>query len=186
MADEALALCELTGGRAFVLCTSWRNLEAIHAALEPRVDLPLLCQGQAPKRALLERFRSEPSILVATQSFWEGVDVPGEALSLVIIDKLPFASPSDPVVEARMRALEARGQSPFFAYQLPQAALALKQGFGRLIRSRHDQGIVAICDTRLLTRRYSSRFLHTLPATPRFRDIESLASWWRRTRGGTL
>ncbi len=180
VAEEALSLIEITGGRAFVLCTSRKNMFAIHRLLEGRIDAPLYLQGQAPKTALLERFQQAPSVLVATQTFWEGVDVPGDALSLVIIDKLPFASPGDPIVAARMRALEAAGQNAFAAYQLPQAALALKQGFGRLIRTRKDRGIVAVCDERLATRRYRSHFIRTLPPAPRYRDRDALAHWWRQ------
>ncbi|MDF1564563.1 MAG: ATP-dependent DNA helicase [Deltaproteobacteria bacterium] len=182
VAEEALQLIELTGGRAFVLCTSRRNMFAIHDLIAGRFDAPLYLQGQAPKQALLERFQEAPSVLVATQSFWEGVDVPGDALSLVIIDKLPFASPGDPIVAARMRALEEAGKSAFGHYQLPQAALALKQGFGRLIRTRRDRGIVAICDERLATRRYRGHFLRTLPPAPRFRDRDALALWWAEAR----
>jgi ATP-dependent DNA helicase DinG len=183
VADEVVALCALTGGRAFVLCTSHRNMDAIHRLLDGRLDWPLLKQGQAPKGALLERFRAEPTVLVATQSFWEGVDVPGDALSLVIVDKLPFAPPNDPVLAARMDALRARGRSPFSDLQVPQAALALKQGFGRLIRTRRDRGIVAVCDVRLAEKGYRGHFLRTLPPCPRFRRRTDLAHWWRPESG---
>ncbi len=179
VAEEARKLCRITGGRAFILCTSHRNMEAIHSHLESSPDWLLLKQGEAPKSALLERFREQPSVLVATQSFWEGVDVPGEALSLVIVDKLPFAPPNDPILSARIDALRSSGRSPFNDLQLPQAALALKQGFGRLIRTTRDRGIVAVCDIRLARKGYRRQFLSTLPPCPRFRDIEGLHNWWR-------
>jgi ATP-dependent DNA helicase DinG len=171
------ALAEVTGGRAFVLCTSVRNMLGLRDALS---DLPwqILLQGDRPKHRLLEAFRSEPSVLFATQSFWEGVDVPGQALSLVVIDRLPFAPPTDPVVAARVRALAESGRDGFAELQVPAAALALRQGFGRLIRTRADRGLVAVLDPRLVTRGYGRAFLATLPECPLLRSAEEARRWW--------
>src|SRR5256886_13916651 len=169
VAGELRALLPITSGRAFVLFTSLRNMRAVHELLVGELPWQVLLQGEAPKAQLLKRFRERPSVLFASQSFWEGVDVPGEALSLVVIDKLPFAPPGEPIVAARIERLRAEGQDPFYRYQLPQAALALKQGFGRLIRSATDRGIVAVLDARM-TRKGSRRvFLETPPRrrTPR-------------------
>jgi ATP-dependent DNA helicase DinG len=176
-AEAIRALTAVTGGRAFVLCTSTRNMRALHQASR---DLPyrLLCQGDLPKGRLLELFREEPAVLFATASFWEGVDVPGEALSLVVIDRLPFAPPGDPVVAAKLRALEAEGRDGFAELQVPAAALALRQGFGRLVRTRDDRGLVAILDRRLVTRGYGRAFLATLPRSPHLRSVEEARAWW--------
>lgn len=170
-------LVDITGGRAFVLSTSVRGMNALREALAD-LPYPLLLQGERPKGKLLDAFREEPSVLFATQSFWEGVDVPGEALSLVVIDKLPFSPPSDPVVAARMRALEADGRDAFSELSVPAAALALKQGFGRLIRSRTDRGLVALLDVRILTRGYGRAFLATLPPAPLLRSADDARRWW--------
>ncbi|HET6439359.1 MAG TPA: ATP-dependent DNA helicase [Anaeromyxobacter sp.] len=174
------ALTEITGGRAFVLCTSNRNMLAFHQACR---ELPyrILLQGERPKSRLLEDFRAEPSVLFATQSFWEGVDVPGEALSLVIIDRLPFAPPGDPVVAARLRALEEQGRDGFAELSVPAAALALRQGFGRLVRRRTDRGLVAVLDRRLLTRSYGRAFLSTLPECPLIRRVVDARRWWEES-----
>jgi ATP-dependent DNA helicase DinG len=182
--DAIRALVAITGGRAFVLCTSTRNMLALHRA---SWDLPyqLLLQGERPKARLLEAFRAEPSVLFATASFWEGVDVPGEALSLVIIDRLPFAPPGDPVVSARLRALEADGRDGFSELQVPAAALALRQGFGRLVRTREDRGLVAILDRRLVTKSYGRSFLATLPRCPVLRTLADAQRWWDRATGAT-
>ena len=170
-------LTAVTGGRAFVISTSTRGMNALAGHLR---DLPyqLLLQGERPKAKLLEAFRGEPSVLFATQSFWEGVDVPGDALSLVVIDKLPFAPPGDPVVAARTRALEAAGHDAFSELSVPAAALSLKQGFGRLIRTRQDRGIVAVLDRRLVTKGYGRAFLATLPPAPLLRSIAAAQRWW--------
>jgi ATP-dependent DNA helicase DinG len=178
VAEEVLALTELTGGRAFVLFTSLRNMDAVHARLVDRLVWPVLKQGDGPKHVLLEAFRAEPSVLFASHSFWEGVDVPGEALSLVVMDKLPFASPGHPLTAARIEQLSARGEEPFSAYQLPEAALALRQGFGRLIRSRADRGIVALLDVRVTRRAYGRLLLQSLPPARRFRTLEPLGAWF--------
>jgi ATP-dependent DNA helicase DinG len=183
-AEEILELCKLTDGRAFVLFTSLRNMNEVHRRLKDRLPYRVLLQGERPKQVLIEEFREKPSVLFAAHSFWEGVDIAGEALSLVIIDKLPFASPADPVVAARVELLESRGHDAFGEYQVPQAALALRQGFGRLIRSRRDRGVVAVLDRRLTTRRYGRAFLDSLPACPRTDDRAKIAGWWRRGRSG--
>ncbi|HEX9290154.1 MAG TPA: ATP-dependent DNA helicase [Anaeromyxobacteraceae bacterium] len=178
-AEAVRELVAVTEGRAFVLSTSVRGMTALRDALD---DLPylLLLQGERPKGKLLEAFREEPSVLFATQSFWEGVDVPGDALSLVVIDKLPFSPPNDPVVAARVRALEAEGRDAFAELSVPAAALALKQGFGRLIRARSDRGLVAVLDRRLLTKGYGRAFLATLPPAPLLRSIDEARCWWGR------
>jgi ATP-dependent DNA helicase DinG len=171
------ALTEVTGGRAFVLCTSNRNMVALHAA-SAHLPYQRLLQGERPKQRLLDAFRAEPSVLFATASFWEGVDVPGPALSLVVIDRLPFAPPGDPIMAARLRALESAGRQGFAELQVPAAALALRQGFGRLIRSTADRGLVAVLDRRLLTKGYGRAFLATLPRCPLLRTVEAARHWW--------
>ncbi len=178
-AEEIIALVNLTGGRAFALFTSLRNMEAAHRLARSRLKYPVLLQGERPKSVLLELFKKEPSVLFAAHSFWEGVDVVGDALSLVVIDRLPFASPGDPLVAARIDQLRENGEEPFSAYQLPQAAIALRQGFGRLIRSRQDRGIVAILDRRVRTRSYGRFFLRSLPPTMRIAERGALEAWWR-------
>lgn len=172
-------LLGITAGRAFVLFTSHRALRDAARRLAG-VPYPLLIQGDMPRATLIERFRDRPgSVLLGTGAFWEGVDVPGDALSLVIIDKLPFAPHTDPLVSARMRRIESAHGDPFAAYQLPQAALALKQGFGRLIRRRDDRGIVAILDGRMVGRGYGRVFLSTLPeGLPRTSALEQVRRWW--------
>ncbi|MDP3000628.1 MAG: ATP-dependent DNA helicase [Bryobacterales bacterium] len=161
---EILKLLRLSRGRAFVLFTSYQQMRLVYERVSPVVEYPSLLQGTAPRSALLEQFRSTPgAVLFATASFWQGVDVPGDQLSCVIIDKLPFAVPSDPVVEARIRSIREDGGNPFYDYQIPQAALALKQGFGRLIRSRSDRGVLALLDNRISKQRYGQVFFDSLP-----------------------
>jgi ATP-dependent DNA helicase DinG len=181
VAEEIARLVEVTGGRAFALFTSLRNMERVHALLSRRLPYPMLLQGEAPKPVLLDAFQSTPSVLFASASFWEGVDVPGDALSLVILDKLPFAAPTHPVVAARIEALEKAGREPFSSYQLPEAALALRQGFGRLIRTRTDRGIVALLDVRVGRKAYGRQLLAGLPPARRFRELGPLADWFRST-----
>jgi ATP-dependent DNA helicase DinG len=183
-AEEACRLIALTGGGALVLCTSVRNMRALHDILQAELACPVLLQGSSPKSLLLSRFLEDPSsVLVATTSFWQGVDLPGDALRLVVIDKLPFASPSDPIVAARIDHLREKGGSPFRDYQVPQAALALKQGFGRLIRTRRDTGLVAILDKRLGTMGYARTFFGSLPPCPRTDSFDEATRWWQRVRG---
>ncbi len=177
--SRLVELVEMTGGGAFVLCTSNRAMRALHAALSSRLKLPLLVQGEAPKHLLLSRFRSSGrAVLVATMSFWEGVDVPGRALRLVAIDKLPFAVPSDPVVQARCAQIDRDGGNAFAQYSVPAAAITLKQGFGRLIRTQKDAGVVAILDKRIVTRGYGKGLLASLPPARRVGDMETLREFW--------
>jgi ATP-dependent DNA helicase DinG len=166
----------LSRGRAFCLFTSYSQMRALYERLLPVLDFPILLHGTAPRKALLEEFRSTPNaVLFGTSSFWQGVDVQGEALSCVIIDRLPFAVPSDPVVQARMKAIEEEGGKPFFDYQVPEAVLTLKQGFGRLIRSLEDRGVLVLLDPRIRTQRYGQIFLQSLPPyrmTASIADVE--------------
>jgi len=172
-------ILEYSRGRAFLLFTSHRALREAAAGLEARTSYPLLVQGSAPRAELLERFRrSGNAVLLGTASFWEGVDVRGEALSCVVIDKLPFASPGDPVLAARIDALRRRGGNPFWDYQLPQAVIALKQGAGRLIRDVRDRGVLVVCDPRLLSRSYGHAFLDSLPPMRRSRDLEDVQTFF--------
>jgi ATP-dependent DNA helicase DinG len=171
-AERIRQLLEITRGRAFVLFTSYAQMTDIYQRLLGEVEFPLLRQGDAPKSALLEEFRRTPnSVLLATSSFWQGVDVQGEQLSCVIIDRLPFAVPSDPVVAARVRAIDADGGNAFFQYQVPAAVITLKQGFGRLIRSLHDRGLLVLLDNRILRKPYGRVFVDSLPPYQRTTDI---------------
>jgi ATP-dependent DNA helicase DinG len=164
IAEEVAALCSLSAGRALVLTSSYRALHAVAAGLRDSIPYELLVQGDAPRERLLERFRARvESVLVATATFWQGVDVPGEALSLLVIDKLPFLAPGDPLVEARCERIAAEGGDWFAEYALPSAVLQLRQGFGRLIRTHEDRGVVAILDPRVRTRSYGRVFLESLP-----------------------
>jgi len=178
--ERVAALHALTPGGAFVLCTSLRAMRAFASALSRHLPRPPLVQGTSPKATLLERFRREgDAVLVATMSFWEGVDVPGHALALVAIDRIPFAVPTDPIVAARGAALESQGRSPFSDYSLPRAAITLKQGFGRLLRNRHDRGVVAVLDRRLTSRGYGQRLVDSLPRVRRTRELDDVATFWR-------
>jgi ATP-dependent DNA helicase DinG len=161
---EVVDILRRTRGRAFVLFTSYASMQAVHAMAELALDYPIFLQGTAPRRQLLDRFRTTPhAVLFATSAFWQGVDVAGEALSCVIVDKLPFAAPNDPITSARIDAIRARGGEPFSDYQVPLAMLTLQQGLGRLIRHRTDRGLLAILDPRLRTKGYGRRFIAALP-----------------------
>jgi ATP-dependent DNA helicase DinG len=175
VADEAQAVLTKTRGRALFLFTSYRNMTQVHRLLEPRLTYPILLQGQKPKRILLTEFKENiASVLFATSSFWEGVDVPGEALSCVLIDKLPFEVPDDPLLVARLEALRTQGKNPFNDYQVPRAILHLKQGVGRLIRSSQDRGIIVLFDIRLLQKSYGRLFLDSLPPCRRVHRLADL------------
>jgi ATP-dependent DNA helicase DinG len=177
--DRIRQLLEITRGRAFVLFTSYAQMRDVYQRLLGEVEFPMLLQGDAPKSALLEEFRATPNcVLFATSSFWQGVDVQGEQLSCVIIDRLPFAVPSDPVVAARVRAIDAGGGNAFFQYQVPAAVITLKQGFGRLIRSLHDRGLLALLDNRILKKQYGRVFVESLPNYRRTTDMRVVEQWF--------
>jgi ATP-dependent DNA helicase DinG len=168
-----------TRGRAFVLFTSYATLRVVQEIAEMALNYPILVQGTAPRTQLLKQFRDTPhSVLLATASFWQGVDVVGDALSCVIIDKLPFASPSDPITAARIDAIRARGGDPFGEYQVPLAILALQQGLGRLIRHRQDRGVLAVLDPRLRTKGYGRRFVASLPPAPLVHDLAAVEAFF--------
>jgi ATP-dependent DNA helicase DinG len=176
-------LLDISRGRAFVLFTSYAQMRDIYQQLLSEVEFPLLLQGDAPKSALLEEFRLTPNcVLFATSSFWQGVDVQGEQLSCVIIDRLPFAVPSDPVVAARVKAIDADGGNAFFQYQVPSAVITLKQGFGRLIRSLHDRGLLALLDNRILKKQYGRVFVESLPNYRRTTDLKIVEQWFGITQ----
>jgi len=178
--EFVIPVLEASGGRAFFLFTSHRALKQAAGLLEYRINYPLLIQGTKPKTQLLEQFkRKGNAVLLGTASFWEGVDVRGEALSCVIIDKLPFASPGDPVLKARLDAITDHGGNPFFEYQLPTAVIALRQGIGRLIRDETDRGVLMVCDPRLLKRAYGQQFLDSVPAMKRTRDIADVRAFFQ-------
>ena len=178
-ADEIVALLSLSEGRALVLTSSYRALDAYRAHVRGRVPYDVLVQGEAPRERLLERFRDDVgSVLLATSTFWQGVDVPGESLSLLVIDKLPFSAPGDPLHEARCEAVEREGDDWFGGYALPTAVLQLRQGFGRLIRGHSDRGVVAILDPRLASRGYGRVFLEALPRCPVVDDRGAVAAFF--------
>lgn len=181
--EEVEQLLELSQGRAFVLFTSYRALEYVSRRLEATLDWPVLIQGRAPKQALLEEFKARvDSVLFATYSFWQGVDVPGESLSAVIIDKLPFAPPDSPLLKARAERMRAQKMDPFMGLQVPQAIISLKQGLGRLIRTSGDRGLLAVLDSRLLNSSYGRVFLRSLPDYPLTRDPAGVARFFGEKR----
>jgi len=178
-AERIRQLLEITRGRAFVLFTSYAQMRDVYQRLLGKVEFPMLLQGGAPKNALLEEFRLTPHcVLFATSSFWQGVDVQGEQLSCVIIDRLPFAVPSDPVVAARIKAIDAEGGNAFFQYQVPAAVITLKQGFGRLIRSLNDRGLLALLDNRILKKQYGRVFVESLPDYRRTTELGVVEQWF--------
>jgi ATP-dependent DNA helicase DinG len=177
--DEIAALCRISDGRALVLTSSYRALDAIVAGVRRRVPYEVLAQGEAPRERLLQRFRDEVgSVLVATSTFWQGVDVPGESLSLLVIHKLPFAAPGDPLVEARCERIAELGGDWFREYSLPSAVIQLRQGFGRLIRSHADRGVIAVLDPRVRSQAYGRAFLESLPSCPIATDREAVADFF--------
>lgn len=179
VAELSLELVAMSGGRAFLLFTSHRALREAADLLDGRLEYPLLVQGTAPRAELIERFRRlGNAVLLGTSSFWEGVDVRGEALSCVIIDRLPFASPADPILQARVDSLRRRGANPFRDHQLPQAVIALKQGAGRLIRDAADRGVLVVCDPRLLGRSYGRAFVDSLPPMAHTRDLDTVRAFF--------
>jgi ATP-dependent DNA helicase DinG len=183
VADEAEVLLRASEGRAFLLFTSYSALREAHARLAERLPYPMLVQGSAPRGVLVDQFRRTPNaVLFGTASFWQGVDVVGDALSCVIIDKLPFASPADPVTAARIESLNQRGLDAFGAYQVPLAILALLQGVGRLIRHKTDRGVLSILDPRLQSMGYGRRFLASLPPAPITRRVEDVERFFRDDR----
>ena len=172
-------LLEITRGRAFCLFTSLSQMQQVHDALLGQLDYPMLLQGSAPKTALIEQFRSTPNaVLFATSSFWQGVDVQGEQLSCVIIDKIPFAVPSDPIVQARGRAIDEAGGNSFVDYSVPAAVITLKQGFGRLIRSLNDRGLLVLLDNRILKKQYGRIFVQSLPPYARTTEIRKVEEFF--------
>lgn len=178
-AERIRKLLEITRGRAFVLFTSYAQMNDLYQRLLGELEFPMLRQGDAPKTALLEEFRLTPNaVLFATSSFWQGVDVQGEQLSCVIIDRLPFAVPTDPVVSARVKAIDADGGNAFFQYQVPAAVITLKQGFGRLIRSLHDRGLLVLLDNRILKKQYGRVFIESLPNYKRTTDLQVVESFF--------
>jgi ATP-dependent DNA helicase DinG len=178
---EVIEILRRTEGRAFVLFTSYATMRAVQAIAEMALDYPIMSQGTLPRSQLLTQFRETPhAVLFATSSFWQGVDVIGEALSCVIVDKLPFASPADPITAARIESIRGRGGDPFGEYQVPLAILALQQGLGRLIRHRNDRGVLAILDPRLRTKAYGRRFVASLPPAPVVHDLARIGAFFSR------
>jgi ATP-dependent DNA helicase DinG len=178
--EEMASLLGHTQGRAFLLFTSIKNMEEVHRRLHERLPFTCFLQGERPRTALLQAFKEDVhSVLFATASFWEGVDVQGEALSCVIIDRLPFSPPNEPILEARLERIAAKGGKPFWDYQVPSAILLLKQGLGRLIRTRQDRGLLAILDGRLLTRGYGKVFLESLPPCPVVQETSAVAAFFQ-------
>jgi len=171
-------------GRALVLFTSYHNLNLVWLILKDNVPYTILKQGDAPRSVLLDAFRQDVhSVLLGTASFWQGVDVPGEALSCLIVDKLPFDSPGDPLVAARIDAIRNREGNPFMEYQVPSAIITLKQGLGRLIRKSSDSGILSVLDIRIMTSRYGRFFLDSLPKIPVSHDLSDISHFFEMMKG---
>ena len=185
MVNAALPVLKASGGRAFFLCTSLRAMQRAHELLQEafrraKLDYPILLQGQGSRSTMLDRFRrTGNAVLIGSQSFWEGVDVRGEALSVVIIDKLPFAPPDDPVLAARIDRINKEGRNAFMEYQLPRAVINLKQGAGRLIRDEADRGVLMICDPRLITKPYGKKIWQSLPPMKRTRDLKDVEGFFK-------
>ncbi len=174
-----LEILKISKGRSLILCTSFKGMESVAEFLEDRLQYPLLVQGRSSRHALLQQFQEmTDSVLVAVASFWEGVDVPGESLSCVIIDKLPFEVPSDPVLQARIADVKESGGNPFFDFQVPRAILTLRQGVGRLMRSSSDRGLIAIMDGRLYGKGYGKTFLVSLPPSPVVRSLDQVLEFF--------
>jgi ATP-dependent DNA helicase DinG len=181
VAERVSEILRITSGRALVLFTSHHNLNLVHQRLAGKTDYALYRQGDAPRSTLLEEFKHDThSVLLATGSFWQGVDVPGEALSCLVIDKLPFDSPADPLVAARIKSIQSRGGNPFMEYQIPSAVIALKQGLGRLIRKSSDCGVLSILDRRIIRRSYGKLFLDSLPQMPISHELSDIALFFQK------
>lgn len=179
LCERIYELLQISRGRALVLFTSFRAMDMVADFLQNRISYPVLVQGTASRHALLDQFRKQTdSVLLAVASFWEGVDVSGDSLSCIVIDKLPFEVPSDPVIQARMKAIEEEGGKPFFKFQIPRASLALRQGVGRLMRSTSDRGVIAILDIRLYSKGYGRIFRASLPPSPVVRKLEDLRKFF--------
>ncbi|MFH1350997.1 MAG: ATP-dependent DNA helicase [Pseudomonadota bacterium] len=179
IAKRILEILKITSGRALILFTSHHNLNLVHQLIAEKIPYTILKQGDAPRSILLDEFKRDThSILLATSSFWQGVDVPGQALSCLIVDKLPFESPGEPLVAARIESIRTHGGNPFMEYQIPSAIITLKQGLGRLIRNRSDRGILSILDTRILTARYGRLFLDSLPKIPLSHDLSDIGRFF--------
>ena len=180
VARRSMDILKMTHGRALVLFTSYHNLNLVHQTMEGRIPYTIHRQGDAPRSVLLEEFRRDiHSVLLATGSFWQGVDVPGESLSCLIIDKLPFDSPGEPLVAARIDAIRDQGGNPFMEYQVPSAIISLKQGLGRLIRKNSDKGILSVLDTRIMTSRYGRFFLDSLPEIPVSHELSDIGRFFQ-------
>jgi ATP-dependent DNA helicase DinG len=174
-------ILKITSGRALILFTSYLNLNIVYQQLDGKIPYPVYRQGNAPRSILLDNFRKDTnSVLLATGSFWQGIDVPGEALSCLVVDKLPFDSPGDPLVAARIESIHSRGGNPFMEYQLPSAVISLKQGLGRLIRKSSDRGLFAVLDVRILTSRYGRFFFDSLPEMTVCSDLDEIKKFFKR------
>jgi ATP-dependent DNA helicase DinG len=178
LADRTLELIQATGGKTFVLFTSYDILNRMYQVLDPKLHpYQILKQGDMAPSRMIQRFKEKPSVIFGTNSFWQGVDIPGDALSSVIITKLPFDVPTEPLTEARIEDMKKRSINPFKHYQIPRAIIQLRQGFGRLIRKRTDKGVVAILDSRLIQRSYGKQFLKSLPECGQTQHLEDVKNF---------